>query len=191
MSSINYSIPNTLAIGLGANIKSCAGPPKLTLITVRPIIENTITEWANDFLMNNAYAHSIRNKLDFNWSPLYKTKPIGGPKDQPDFINAVLIVSSGDFKELTPSKKAALDLLKRLCKIEKKFGRQRIVHWGPRSLDIDLLAWGNLHIQSKALTLPHPRLIERDFVIIPLAEALKTKSDETPIRMMPVEGWKE
>ena len=191
MSSINYSIPNTLAIGLGANIRSYAGSPKSTLISARPLIEQTITEWLKEFFDESASDNSLDIKPDFRWSPLYKTKPIGGPNHQPHFVNAVLIVSGENFKESSPSLRAASDLFKRFCKIEAQFGRERVIHWGPRSLDIDLLAWGDLQIKNKELTLPHPRLIERDFVIIPLGEALKAKSEEIPIKITPLEDWEE
>ena len=76
---------------------------------------------------------------------------------------------------LKPSEKAAINLLERFLKIEKVFGRDRTssnIRWGPRSLDLDLLAWGKLHVQNELLTLPHPRLIERNFVVVPLGEAL-------------------
>ena len=190
MSSIN-SLPNTLSIGLGANIISPAGSPTSTLITVRPIIEKTIIQWLNDFIDEKGLKDSVWEKTSFHWSSLYKTKPVGGPKDQPYFINAVVIVSGENFTKLSPSLKAANDLLDRLGAIERQFGRDRITTWGPRSLDIDILAWSDLHSQDKNLKLPHPRSIERNFVIIPLAEALKSNSDEMPIKLNPQEGWEE
>ena len=60
-------------------------------------------------------------------------------------------------------------LLRQLQTLETRFGRQRLVHWGPRSLDLDLLWWGALVCDDAALQLPHPRLLERSFVLAPLA----------------------
>ncbi len=194
MSSVNYSTPNTLAIGLGANISSPAGTPTSTLISARPIIEKNINNWINAFLNKKTGESPLKNpKFNFHWSPLYKSKPLGGPKNQPIYINAVLVVKGGAFAQLIPSIDAATNLLQRLCKIEKDFGRNRnsnAVKWGPRSLDLDLLAWGGLQVNNSDIILPHPHLLERNFVLIPLAEAIKTKSD-MPIKIPPQEGWKE
>ena len=124
---------------------------------------------------------------------MFETNPIGGPTNQPNYINAVLVVRGGIFSKLNPSVDAAIDLLKRLWEVEKAFGRDRkisSIRWGPRSLDLDLLAWGELQINNSELILPHPHLIERDFVLIPLAEAIKRKTDE-PQRLSPQEGWEE
>ena len=63
----------------------------------------------------------------------------------------------------------AAELLTSLQSIEMAFGRQRQLHWGPRSLDLDLLWWGDLHCSDAKLELPHPRLLERCFVLAPLA----------------------
>jgi 2-amino-4-hydroxy-6-hydroxymethyldihydropteridine diphosphokinase len=92
-------------------------------------------------------------------SPLYKTAPIGPP--QPDYINACILVETS----LT-----ARSLLHRLLRIENQFGRVRQERWGARSLDLDLLLMGELIIDSPGLTLPHPRLQERAFVLVPLAD---------------------
>ena len=97
MSSVNYPTPKTLAIGLGANIASSVGSPTSTLINARPIIEKNINDWINAFLNEKSKETSVINsKIIFNWSPLYKTKPIGGPVNQPFFINAVLVVRGGN-----------------------------------------------------------------------------------------------
>ena len=169
MSSVNYPTPNTLAIGLGSNISSPIGSPRSTLISARPILEKNIIDWINAFLNEKSEETTLKNsKSIFLWSPLYQTKPLGGPSNQPDYINAVLVVRGGNLSKLIPSVVAARDLLKRLSKIEIEFGRDRkskAIKWGPRSLDIDLLAWGGLQIKNKTLTLPHPLLIERSFVV--------------------------
>ena len=92
----------------------------------------------------------------------YRTPPWGFA-DQPPFINAVIAVATS----LSPR-----DLLARALKIERAFGRdrERERRWGPRTLDLDLLAYDDLVLHSPDLTLPHPRMFERAFVLVPLAE---------------------
>jgi 2-amino-4-hydroxy-6-hydroxymethyldihydropteridine diphosphokinase len=92
----------------------------------------------------------------------YRTPP-WGVTDQPAFINAVIAVATS----LAPH-----DLLARAIEIERALGRDRSRerHWGPRTLDIDLLAYDDLVVNDPDLTLPHPRLFERGFVLLPLAE---------------------
>ncbi|KTC86733.1 2-amino-4-hydroxy-6-hydroxymethyldihydropteridine diphosphokinase [Legionella brunensis] len=84
-----------------------------------------------------------------------------GRKTQPCFFNTVAIVQT----TLTP-----YELLSHCQKIEQKQGRVRHVHWGSRTIDIDILLYGSLKMQSKKLSLPHPRIHLRDFVFIPLLE---------------------
>lgn len=93
-------------------------------------------------------------------SSLYRTPPWGEP-DQPDFINAVVELETS----LEP-----LELLDALLEIERAAGRVRVKRWGPRVLDLDLLLFGTQHIEVPRLHLPHPRLHERAFVMLPLAE---------------------
>jgi 2-amino-4-hydroxy-6-hydroxymethyldihydropteridine diphosphokinase len=93
-------------------------------------------------------------------SSYYTTKPVGGP-EQPDYINAVCIIES----ELP-----ALDLLSLLHGIEKSLGRERNEKWGPRTIDIDLIQYGNLLSKADELELPHPRAYERRFVLEPWHE---------------------
>lgn len=93
-------------------------------------------------------------------SPLYRSDPIG-PPGQPDYINAVVGLST----EL-----AAEALLDALQAIEIAHRRQRDVHWGPRTLDLDLLLYGELEIATARLRVPHPHLAERAFVLYPLAD---------------------
>ena len=93
-------------------------------------------------------------------SSFYKTAPVGGP-DQPDYLNAVCIIES----ELP-----ALDLLSLLHGIEKSLGRERIEHWGPRTIDLDLIQYGGIISKSDELELPHPRAHERRFVLGPWLE---------------------
>ena len=93
-------------------------------------------------------------------SKYYSTAPVGGP-EQPDYLNAVCIIES----ELP-----AVDLLSLLHGIEKTLGRERIEHWGPRTIDLDLIQYGSLLSNSQELALPHPRAHERRFVLEPWHE---------------------
>ena len=93
-------------------------------------------------------------------SSLYQTKPVG-PQDQSDFINAVIRISTG----LKP-----LELLDLLQYIENAHGRIRTRHWGARTLDLDLLLYNDEEINHPRLIVPHPEMIYRAFVLLPLAE---------------------
>ncbi|NJL49840.1 MAG: 2-amino-4-hydroxy-6-hydroxymethyldihydropteridine diphosphokinase [Leptolyngbyaceae cyanobacterium SM2_5_2] len=92
-------------------------------------------------------------------SSLYQTAPVGPP--QPDYLNACAVLSTS----LAPR-----DLLHTLLSIEQALGRVRRERWGPRSLDIDLLFYGDHVLTEPDLQIPHPRLRERAFVLVPLAE---------------------
>ncbi|MEN0000434.1 MAG: 2-amino-4-hydroxy-6-hydroxymethyldihydropteridine diphosphokinase [Pseudomonadota bacterium] len=92
-------------------------------------------------------------------SPLYKTPP-WGITTQNWFLNACLGIETG----LKPHA-----LLRALVDIELRAGRKRDVRWGPRTLDIDILTYGDVSIRTPDLTIPHPRLLDRAFVMIPLA----------------------
>ena len=93
-------------------------------------------------------------------SPIYQSKPVG-PQDQPDCINAVAHCQT----QLGPH-----DVLDLLQSIENSHGRKRIRHWGERSLDLDLLLFGNAKIYTPRLTVPHAHMHERGFVLYPLAD---------------------
>ena len=94
-----------------------------------------------------------------NYSSWYKTVPIGPP--QPDYLNSCATLNV----QLTPQK-----LLETLLAIEQQFGRIRSDHWGARTLDLDLLLFNDLILNSPNLQIPHPRMRERAFVLVPLAE---------------------
>lgn len=98
-------------------------------------------------------------------SALYETAPIGGPDKQGPYLNAAASVETA----LEPL--ALLDLLQA---IEAAHHRERVVLWGPRTLDLDLLLYGDVVMRSDRLTLPHPRLAERRFVLAPLADIAAT-----------------
>ncbi len=104
-------------------------------------------------------------KLDDTWlvarSALWKNPPLG-PHDQPDFVNA----AAGLLTTRTPR-----DFLDALKDIERRMGRaEPVVRWGPRVIDLDLLVFGDRRIDEPGLTLPHPGLPQRNFVLYPLAE---------------------
>jgi 2-amino-4-hydroxy-6-hydroxymethyldihydropteridine diphosphokinase len=132
----------TAYIALGANLASWAGPPEATM----------------------AAAVKQLNKLGkiAAQSSLYSTAPVGY-EDQPRFLNAVVALET----EFEP-----LALLNNLLVIEKEYGRDRStgIPNGPRTLDLDILLIGNLAINEPELELPHPRLTERAFVLVPLHE---------------------
>lgn len=97
------------------------------------------------------------------FSSPYETVPVGGPPDQPNYVNAVALLR-------TPLGPHAT--LAELLRIEDRHGRVRAVRWGPRTLDLDLLDHGGAAIDDADLTLPHPRLMTRAFALVPLAEVL-------------------
>ena len=83
-----YFAEHSIAVALGANIHGPAGSPTKTLITLRPILEKTITKWITSCLEENNETRKLEPKLfEWQWSPLFETKPIGGPPSQPSFIN--------------------------------------------------------------------------------------------------------
>jgi len=94
-------------------------------------------------------------------SPVYETVPVGGPA-QPDYLNAVVLADAD---------RPARDLLDRLHEIEAAFDRVRLVRWGPRTLDIDVITFGRERSDDPQLTLPHPRAHERAFVLAPWHDA--------------------
>lgn len=91
-------------------------------------------------------------------SPIVQTKAVGGPPNQPDFLNMVITVETS----LPP-----LELLAHCQAVENKHHRVREVRWGPRTLDVDIITYGDLRSDDPALTLPHPRAASRAFVLYP------------------------
>ena len=98
-------------------------------------------------------------------SSLYESQPSGGPGGQGLYLNAVIAIAT----VLAP-----LALLQLLQTIEKEHGRVRSERWAERTLDLDLLLYNDLILQTGTLTLPHPRLHERAFVLLPCAEIAPT-----------------
>jgi 2-amino-4-hydroxy-6-hydroxymethyldihydropteridine diphosphokinase len=106
-------------------------------------------------------------------SEWHRTKSIGGPPDQPYFVNGAALVES----TVPP-----LRLLAELQQIETRHGRQRGERWAPRTLDIDILLYGNDVSETPMLTLPHPRMTFRKFVLEPAVEI-------APKLLHPTIGW--
>jgi 2-amino-4-hydroxy-6-hydroxymethyldihydropteridine diphosphokinase len=95
-----------------------------------------------------------------NVSSIYETDPVGYT-DQDLFLNMVAQLNT----ELAP-----FELLNACLETEKKLGRKREIHWGPRTIDLDILLFNEENIKTERLVIPHPRMFERSFVIIPLLE---------------------
>jgi 2-amino-4-hydroxy-6-hydroxymethyldihydropteridine diphosphokinase len=93
-------------------------------------------------------------------SRVYETDPVGGP-DQPDYLNAVILAET----TLPPS-----ELLETCLDVERRLGRVRAERWGPRVIDIDVLMYDEIDVDEPNLTIPHPRMSERAFVLVPLTE---------------------
>jgi 2-amino-4-hydroxy-6-hydroxymethyldihydropteridine diphosphokinase len=132
----------TAYIGMGGNLASWAGSPEATLAAAAPRLESL--------------GRVTRR------SSLYSTAPVGYAA-QARFVNAVVALET----ELGPR-----ELLDGLLAIEKEFGRDRAagVVNGPRTLDLDILLYGDLEISEPGLEIPHPRFSERAFVLVPLCE---------------------
>lgn len=130
---------NTAYLGLGSNLGN-----RLAFL-----------RGGRDALLNQADIELIQT------SGVYETEAIGGPTDNPHFLNIVMQVQTS----LEP-----LQLLEACLHVENEFGRSRPVKWAPRTLDIDILFYDNQVLCEEHLTIPHPRLQERNFVLVPLLE---------------------
>lgn len=93
-------------------------------------------------------------------SRVWQTEPVGGP-EQPDYLNAVLQVETD---------RSPRDLLTACLRVEASLGRVRAERWGPRTIDVDVLLYDGRAIDEPGLVVPHPRIAERAFVILPLLE---------------------
>ena len=109
-----------------------------------------------DALKTLAQTPGIALESSSSW---YQTAPIGPP--QPDYLNGCALLKV----QLNPE-----ELLATLLEVEKQFGRVRTQRWGPRSLDLDLLLFDRVILETPKLQIPHPRMRERAFVLVPLAE---------------------
>lgn len=106
-----------------------------------------------------ALASGPRTKLS-HVSKLYRTPP-WGKIDQPDFYNACVAIKT-DFQPV--------ELLDHCLELERSLKRERLERWGPRTIDIDILMFGNDTISTERLIVPHPRMTERAFVLLPLSD---------------------
>jgi 2-amino-4-hydroxy-6-hydroxymethyldihydropteridine pyrophosphokinase len=95
-------------------------------------------------------------------SGIYETDPVGYT-DQPAFLNMAMAVET----TLSP-----IELLHALFEVEQLLGRVRDIRWGPRTIDLDLLLYGDVTMDDEELTLPHPRMLERAFVLVPLGDVI-------------------
>ena len=154
------SLDSALAIGLGANLCSSHGPPEATLRWIAPLLSELLVQWGN------------ADARDLRCSSFRMTQPVGGPPGQNAYCNAVLLLTQ---VQRPPSELAALELLEQLQRLEQSCGRdrQREQRWGPRTLDLDLLFWGELRLDHPRLVLPHPRMHLRSFVLEPLLQAMQ------------------
>jgi 2-amino-4-hydroxy-6-hydroxymethyldihydropteridine diphosphokinase len=107
-------------------------------------------------------------------SSIHETEPVGGPPGQGMCLNAAALIAT----EFEP-----LELLRVLQDIETLFGRQRTIHWGERTLDLDLLLFEDRILETPELCLPHPRMRERRFVLEPLLELAPAAVD--PVTRLP------
>ncbi|WP_017304537.1 2-amino-4-hydroxy-6-hydroxymethyldihydropteridine diphosphokinase [Spirulina subsalsa] len=130
-----------VAIALGSNLTSPVGD-SLTIL--------------NKAIATLNQSPGIQVKLTSSW---YKTAPVGPP--QPDYFNGCAVLEV----ELSPR-----ELLGKLLEIERQFGRVRREPWGPRTLDLDLLLYEDWVLETPPLQIPHPRMTQRAFVLLPLAE---------------------
>ena len=167
----NLNIKNGLCISIGANIDSNYGKPIESLIICKPRLEKLIKSWINQ--SQSFKKESESSKTFFYWSSIYESNPHGVEDDQPNYLNALLLVKSNSFPKL--NEENAKFLLKEFKNLERNFGRKETPNntkWLSRCLDLDILWWEDFSFKDKELTLPHPRFMNRNFVISPLSEIL-------------------
>ena len=112
-------------------------------------------------------------------SSAYETEPWGVP-DQPDFLNLAALVSTT---------RDPYGMLAACGEVETRLGRVRAERWGPRVIDVDILLYDDLSMEEEDLTIPHPRMLERDFVMVPLRELRPDMQEAGPDRAaMPAGG---
>ena len=162
-----------MAIGVGGNAASSLGPSSVTVSEGVSRLKAFLPAWAE--------AHPD----DLCCSDLFETVPVGGPAGQEDYVNAVVLVSR---TARSATSEAAFELLLELNSIEAEFGRNRSLEqrWGPRTLDLDLLFWGELRLDHPQLVLPHPRMHLRTFVLEPLVQVMQVAlAQQSPDRPEP------
>ena len=137
-----------------------AVPDKIAMVEVYIGLGSNLDEPVNQLKTAIENIGSIPDTRLKAVSTFYRSKPVG-PQDQPDFINAVARLDT----ELS-----ALSLLQKLQDIEDRQHRQRSARWGPRTIDLDILLYGDQVINEKQLTVPHMHMHNRGFVLYPLSE---------------------
>jgi len=106
---------------------------------------------------------ALKNTELLKISGIIETKPMGGPRNQNKFLNAAIKIKTNLITSL---------LLKKLKKIEIELGRAKTIRYGPRTIDLDILFYGDRIINRKDLKVPHPKIFEREFVTKPLLEII-------------------
>ncbi|OUS69935.1 2-amino-4-hydroxy-6-hydroxymethyldihydropteridine diphosphokinase [Paenibacillus sp. MY03] len=141
--------------------------------TVSPLSPPVAAYIALGSNMGDREAHLMRAIGELNNQPgievtavsgIYETDPVGYT-DQPAFLNMAVAVKT----ELAP-----LELLRTQLRLESALGRIRQERWGPRTIDLDLLLYDNVRMDQEELTLPHPRMMERAFVLVPLHDVISS-----------------
>ena len=157
---VAFPFSSSLAVAVGGNTPSHLGSAFATVSASIPRLK----------LLLAAFARLDASRIVA--SQLIQTRPVGGPIDQAPYVTAVVLVPEVS-RAVTDS--AALELLDLLQSLETAFGRDRAreQRWGPRSLDLDLLFWGELRMDHPDLMLPHPRMHLRSFVLEPLLQAMQ------------------
>ena len=181
----NLNIKNGLCISLGANIDSKFGTPLESILICKPKVEEIIKEWGDH--PNTKKEEKRKFNANFFWSSIYETLPHGVENKQPNYLNTLVLIKSNYFPK--PSNIKAKLLLKELKKLESFFGREKAPKgkkWLSRCLDLDILWWEDLIIMDEELTLPHPRFVNRNFVITPLSEVL---TKEQKIKKIQDKRW--
>ena len=204
--------PDTLAIALGANLPSPTGEPADTLLAVRPLLEQMLQGWAqasllfrwSPLLQTAPVGGPPGQRLYSNGVLLVELPPALAVKAAPSPSAVALDAARCDASACNATRpqglvsaapttaalaRAALDLLQGLQRLEAQFGRppqSERQHWGPRSLDLDLLWWGDLELDlpataaTPALQLPHPLWRQRSFVLEPLATLIEAGCADAP-----------
>lgn len=107
--------------------------------------------------------NSLKATKVIKQSQIIDTLPVGGPRLQPNFLNACIKIKTN---------LSVVNLFKKFKNIEKEMGRKKTVRFGPRIIDLDILLYGNKSFNNKYLTIPHEKMFEREFVLGPLVELL-------------------
>jgi len=156
----SFPFSSALAIGVGGNAPGVHGTARATMALAIPRLIDLLAACVD------------ADPSDISCSGIVQTSPVGGPPDQEPYANSVVLARSTQ-RSATPD--AALQLLDQLQLLEAAFGRDRSreQRWGPRTLDLDLLFWGELRLDHPRLVLPHPRMHLRSFVLAPLLEVMQ------------------